>query len=116
MENISVIKGKKRLHIDVSKKGFLSRGIGLTFKTRNTKNLLFEFRKDTREPLTALFVFFPFLVLWLDKGNRIIDYRFVRPFKLHINTKKRFRKIIEIPINEKNKVILSFFDDKFKNF
>tara|TARA_Y100000034_G_scaffold20974_2_gene24076 strand:+ start:1433 stop:1780 length:348 start_codon:yes stop_codon:yes gene_type:complete len=107
--------GDKSIEIEVKETGFLRRGLGLMFRTKSTRNLLFDFSKDTLTPLTALFVFFPFLVLWLDNNNKVIDTRLVRPFEVHINTKKEFRKIIEIPINGKNGDILEFFDDKFKN-
>jgi len=111
MEFTVYSKGKK-LKLEVKKCGFLLRGRGLTFKSRKTNNLLFEFKKDSRPALTAFFVFFDFLVLWLDGKNRVIDFRIVRPFEFHINTKRSFRKVIEIPINYENRNIVKFFVGK----
>lgn len=77
-------------------------GRGLTFRRRsNAPALLFDFGKRVRFALTAFFVFFPFLVLWLDEKNRVLEVQRVKPFLFHINTKKPFTKIVEIPINEK---------------
>jgi uncharacterized membrane protein (UPF0127 family) len=97
-------KGKK-IDLEVKNTGFIRKGIGLTFRTRNTSNLLFEFDKDVtwQGTLTSLFVFFPFLAIWLDKKNKVVDFQVIKPFIPSINQKNKFRKIIELPINQKNK-------------
>lgn len=96
-------KGKK-ISISVKETGFFTRGIGLTFKTKTTRNLLFDFSRDVtwQGNLTSFFVFFPFLTLWLDEKNRVIDFKIIKPFVFSISQKKKFRKIIEIPINKSN--------------
>lgn len=90
---------------------------GLILRTKNTKNLLFENVLGKNFALTSYFVFFPFLVLWLDKGKRVIDFKIVRPFELKINSNKKTDSIVEIPINNRNKKIIRFFvgKEKFKN-
>jgi len=70
---------------------------GLMFRTRKTKPLLFEFKKDTRMAIHSFFVFFPFKAIWLDKENRIIEQRTVKPFTFCARPRKAFRKLIEIP-------------------
>lgn len=109
-------KGKK-ISIPAKKTNFITKGTGLTFKTRNTPNLLFEFGKDVtwQGNLTSLFVFFPFLALWLDSKNRVIDHKVINPFLLTIKQKKRFRRILELPINEGNKGLIVRFIGK-KNY
>ena len=103
-------RGRKIL-IDVKKTGFISRGTGLTFRTRNAKNLLFDFSKlvTWQGNITSWFVFFPFLILWLDKNNKVIDFKVVEPFTFCIKQKKKFYKIVEIPFNNKNKEIIVRF-------
>lgn len=103
-------KGKK-ISIDVKKTNLISKGLGLTFKNRNTDNLIFDFSKNVtwQGTLTSMFVFFPFLTLWVDSKNKVIDFKIVKPFRFSIKQNKQFRKIIEIPINEKNKDLIVRF-------
>lgn len=74
-------------------------GLGLMFKSRNTDALLFDFKRKTREAITSLFVFFPFVAVWLDDKNKVLSVMVVRPFRFAIFPKKPFHKLIEIPIN-----------------
>lgn len=108
-------KGKE-IGINVNKLSKFGHYIGLMFRTRETSNLLFDFEKNTQILLHSYFVFFPFLVLWLDEHNRVMDFCIVNPFSLHINPKKKFRKIVEIPINKRNVKIARFFvgEERFK--
>jgi len=108
-------KGKNNL-IDVRKTGFFGKGLGLTFRTKNTENLLFEFSRavNWQGNLTSIFVFFPFMTLWLNDKNKVIDFRVVRPFEFCIRQKKKFHKIVEIPLNDKNKSIIVRFIGKDK--
>ena len=109
---IKVFNGKKSLNLHVKKTGQFSRGLGLMFKTRNTESLLFNFHKDVRVSFTGLFVFFPFLVLWLDGKNKVVDKRIVRPFELSVKARIGFRRVVEVPVNDENKEILKFFVEK----
>jgi|SRR3989344_3697994 len=81
-------------------------GLGLMFKTRKAKPLLFNFGREINWTLTSLFVFFPFLALWLDDKNNVIDLRVVKPFIPAIISKKPFSKLLEIPINDENKELI----------
>ncbi|PIO08458.1 hypothetical protein COU59_01585 [Candidatus Pacearchaeota archaeon CG10_big_fil_rev_8_21_14_0_10_34_12] len=102
-------KGKK-INIPAKKVSFFS--TGLIFRTKNTKNLWFRNLPKGNFSLTSLFVFFPFLVLWLDEKNNVIDTRIAGPFKLSIKTKRIFSSIIEIPLNKRNIKIINFFVGK----
>jgi len=100
---------KKEIEIPVKKVSIYS--AGLILRTRNTSNLFFE--KISKNPsLTAFFVFFPFLILWLDDKNNVVDFKIAKPFQFKIDSKKPFSSIVEIPLNIKNKKIFNFFDDK----
>ena len=111
---ISVFFKKRKISIDVRKTGFISRGLGLTFRTRNTKNLLFDFSRPVtwQGTLTSWFVFFPFLTLWLDRDNRVIDFHIVKPFVFSISQNKSFYKIVEIPFNLSNRTVIGKFIGK----
>ncbi|MCW8966649.1 MAG: DUF192 domain-containing protein [Candidatus Pacearchaeota archaeon] len=101
----------KKIELKIKKVSFFGKGIGLMFRTKNTKNLLFELSKDTKRAIHSYFVFFDFLAIWLDKNNKVIEYKIIEPFELSISPKKEFRKLIEIPINDKNREIIKFFVD-----
>ena len=108
-----IIKYKKqKINIQVKKVSIF--GIGLVFKNKKTKNLLFELKKETKIAITSFFVFFPFLTIWTNRKNEVVDFKLVKPFNLSIKPKKPFQKIIEIPLNNKNKKIISYFVGKRK--
>jgi len=100
---------RRKFTVDVAETGFFRRGLGLMFRTSGTNNLLFNISSESASKLlTAWFVFFPFLVLWID-GSKVADFRFVRPFEAFIDTTRRFSSIIELPLNKKNRDIELFF-------
>ena len=104
------IKNKgKSIFVSVKKLSFFGRFSGLMFKTSQTENLLFDFGKNVLMPIHSFFVFFHFLAIWVDEENNLIEKRIVCPFCVSVSPKKEFNKLIEIPINEKNKKIVEFF-------
>jgi uncharacterized membrane protein (UPF0127 family) len=80
---------------------------GLMFTGKEkAKALLFKFPKNTRIAIHSFFVFFPFIAIWLDDKNNVVEIRKIRPFNLFLLPKKPFSKIVEIPINRKyNRII-----------
>lgn len=75
---------------------------GLMFtKKENASALLFEFKKPVRMSIHSLFVFFPFVAIWFDDQNKIIDLKFVDGVRFSVSPKKSFSKLIEIPLNKK---------------
>ncbi len=110
--NINLIEGKKRINVNVKKVSFFGKFSGLMFKNRNTKKLLFEFSHDVNISIHSLFVFFPFLAVWLDDKNRIVEKTIVNPFILSVKPQKKFRKLVEIPLCNENKRIIDFLVGK----
>lgn len=104
---MKVVYGKKKFDIEAKKVSLLS--TGLMFRSRDTSNLLFEFKHDKRIAITSLFVYFPFLALWLDKNNKVLEWIIVTPFTSTISPKKHFRKLLEIPMNTDNEHIFRIF-------
>ena len=97
----------KNISLKAVRCGFWEEGFGLMFQTREkAEALLFNFTGRKRLALHSLFVFFPFLVVWLDDKNKILENRMVRPFSLRVLSKKSFSKIVEIPLNLKYKKII----------
>lgn len=84
----------------VRKLSSFGKGIGLMFhRRRSSPMMLFDFRKMTREPIHSWFVRFPFLAVWLDDENNILEKRIVYPWKISISPSRKFKKLLEIPVN-----------------
>jgi len=111
---MKILYKKRGVDVSIKETGFFGKSFGLMFKGRDTENLLFVFGKSSRAVLTSLFVFFPFIAVWLNSKNIVVDWRFVRPFSMVISTTKKFEKIIEIPINYQNRKVIEFFVDDGK--
>ena len=98
----------KKLKISVKKLSWFEKGIGLMFSFRKkAKALLFEFQKPTKMSFTSLFVFFPFIIVWLDGKNNILDFKKVKPFTFHIPSMKFYKKVLEIPFNDNYEEIIN---------
>lgn len=70
---------------------------GLMFSKK--KNLLFAFQKEQKIGIHMLFVFFPIIVVWLDKNKRIIKMKVMKPFISFHEEKAKY--ILEVPYNGK---------------
>jgi uncharacterized membrane protein (UPF0127 family) len=99
----------KSIGIDVRKVSFVGKFTGLMFKAKKTENLLFEFRKKEKWAIHSWFVFFPFLALWLDEKNKVIEHKIVRPFRSSVRPEKKFLRLVEVPINMRNREIIRLF-------
>ena len=93
--------------------GNLGKISGLMFRGRETDNLLFEFRKKGFHSIHSYFVFFPFLAVWLD-GSDVVGCGVVKPFRFSVVPKKKFDKLVEIPLNKDNREIVKVLVDKGK--
>ncbi len=107
-------KGKRIFKRKAQKLSYLGKFRGLMFRSRNTQNLFFEFTTPKQRAIHSYFVFFPFLALWLDESNHVIDYHIVKPFTALVKPKKPAKSLLELPLNKKNKRIIDFFVDRGK--
>jgi uncharacterized membrane protein (UPF0127 family) len=107
MKNIKVGFKGKRFNIEARELTFLGQFIGLMFRTKNSNNLLFPVGGNWS--IHSFFVFFPFLAVWLDSKNKVLEYKIVKPFTFIVKPKKTFSKLVEIPLNEKNQKIIKVF-------
>lgn len=105
---------KKRISIPVKKISFFEKLFGLMFRRNTTQNLLFEFSVPVHLAIHSWFVFFPFLIIWLDKKNQVLEWRVVQPFSTAVWPKKTYQKFIEIPLNASNRRVIKFFVGKGK--
>jgi len=107
VEKIRVGFGNKKFSLSVRRLSYPGYFIGLMFKSINSENLLFDL--PGKWGIHSFFVFFPFLALWLDEKNNILEWRIVKPFSFFVKPKRKFAKLIEIPISSENKKIISIF-------
>ncbi|PIN94173.1 hypothetical protein COU54_00200 [Candidatus Pacearchaeota archaeon CG10_big_fil_rev_8_21_14_0_10_31_24] len=97
-----IYKNKKKINLKVRKVSLFGKFSGLMFRTNNTSNLLFEFSMSSNPIFHSWFVFFPFLIVWLDEKNNVQEVKLVNPFTTMIQSKEHCKKLIEIPLNKKN--------------
>src|SRR3989344_5271772 len=111
MKNFYINFKNKKIKIpDVKKLSLFEKGIGLMFSPRkNAKALLFEFKKPAKMRFTSWFVFFPFLIIWLDDKNNVLDFKEVKPFTSHIPSEKPCKRVLEIPFNDNYEEIIKRF-------
>ena len=99
-------KGKS-FSVEAKSCNFFQKGIGLMFSRREkANNLIFEFNKKRKIVIHSFFVFFPFVALWLNEKNEIVDIKIVKPFVSYVSPSEKTKCLIEIPINKKNKKIV----------
>jgi uncharacterized membrane protein (UPF0127 family) len=102
----------KKISLDTLSCSYGEMGRGLMFRSREAAPILFfDFLENSREPFHSMFVFFPFIAIWLDDNGNIIEKRIIKPFTLAVRPKKPFRSVIEVPINNKYKSIVELLVD-----
>lgn len=90
----------KRVKINLKVCEGFEKIIGLMFtRKEKARALLFEFPHLTKIPIHSFFVFFPFIAIWLDDKNKIVEIKIIKPFKFAVLPKKQFNQLIEVPIN-----------------
>jgi len=101
MEKFSFNYKNKKFEINIKKLSKLGMIFGLIFvRRKKAKALLFDFQKPEKFSFTSLFVFFPFVILWLDKENNVIDMKKIKAFQWHISSVKQYYQVLEIPFNK----------------
>ncbi len=99
---------RKSLKIEIKRVGFFTQFIGLMFSRRKTAIRLFSYSSDRKVPIHSWFVFYNFLIVWIDSENKIISWKIVKPFTSLVLPKKACRAFLEIPINDKYEKEISF--------
>jgi len=110
--HFSFVYRDKEFIVQARECSFLRRGAGLMFRTRETDNLIFSFGKEAVYPFTGIFCFSPFLIIWLDENNEIIDFKLAKPFEARLLSTKPFKKVLELPLNRQNKKIIEYLVGK----
>ena len=99
IQNLKIFLGGRSILVKDIK---LARGFmifkGLMFSKKDKASaLLFNIKGS----IHSYFVFFDFLILWLDESNKIVDWKIIKPFSFYEKTDKKFSKILEIPISRR---------------
>jgi hypothetical protein len=108
MEAIKIKHKGRFISLKAQSLGLFGRFRGLMFRIRSP-NMLFNFKKEVNLSIHSLFVFFSFLAIWLDDKNNVLEYKIVRPFRLRIVSRRKYVKLLEVPLFEDNLRILNFF-------
>jgi len=105
------LEGKKITIPDIKKCNLFWMIKGLMFTKRNKAKalLLFNFKKPRKAKIHSFFVFFPFIAVWLNDKNEVIEFKIVKPWIPLILPNKKFSKMVEIPINKKYSKIAEYF-------
>ncbi len=105
-----VLLGKKSALVDVTHVSLLESIRGLMF----TRSLHIPLFFPLRFPLSihSLFVFYPFLAVWISEQRSVLRVDTVFPFTLHISPPDGAKGLLEIPIHVKNTKIGSFLVGK----
>lgn len=108
MRAVLNFKGNKIEIPDVVKVSGFKKYTGLMFKDINTSALLFEFPQATQQPIHSFFC--PdFFAIWLDENNKILEYKLVFSNRSLIKPEKEYKKLLEIPLNEKYSSLTKVF-------
>lgn len=97
-EKINLKYKGKNYSIKAKKCVFFNKFLGLMFKRKSFSTpLVFNFKKQVNLKIHSFFVFFPFLAIWFDEDNKIIETKKVMPFRKNISPKRKFKSLLEIP-------------------
>ncbi|MBU4069607.1 MAG: DUF192 domain-containing protein [Nanoarchaeota archaeon] len=100
----------KKFKLNVKVCNWARRITGLMFtRKEKAEALLFDFGKPVSWGFHSFFVFFPFVAIWLDDKDKILDIKVVKPFKRNLSPKRFFTKVIEIPMNKRYGKFVSSF-------
>ena len=72
-----------------------SQGMGFVFHLRGKRSKLFEFPQENQIGIHMLFVFFPLIVVWMDKQKKITHTNVSYPFISFTSHKAKY--VLEIP-------------------
>ena len=114
MKRVNVFYKDRKIKISVKRVSNFGKYTGLMFSSSKKQNLLFDFSRKSFVAIHSLFVFYPFLALWLNEKNSVIERAIIRPFTFLVTPKNRPSKLVEIPLNKKNSKIIEFFVGKGK--
>ena len=99
--NLTISHKNKKINLEVEKSIWLNpRGLMFT-RREKAEILLFDFGKSVGRAIHSWFVFFPFLAVWLDDKNKIIEIKKVEPWRFCVHPKNKFFRLVEIPCSKK---------------
>lgn len=102
-KEITINYKNKKINLVAEECNSLKKITGLMFSLRqNAKILLFDFKTKQNIIIHSFFVFYPFIAIWLDDKNNVLDLKIVKPFNPFVSSKKSSYKLVEIPINKTN--------------
>ena len=102
----------RKINLDVKRCNlfWIVKGLMFSRQEKAMALLLFDFKKPRKMKIHSFFC--PkFLAVWLDEKNNIIEKRIVYPFTFLILPKKKFSRLIEIPVSKKYEKIIKILEN-----
>ena len=100
---------REKIKVIARECNILQEFIGLMFSCcENARTLLFSFKKSQKIRIHSFYVFYPFIAVWLDEKNTVVDLKIVKPFTPCVSHKGKADKLIEIPVNKYYKNVINF--------
>ena len=111
LKKVSFNYNGRKITVNAKECNGICKIFGLMFKRReNARALLFSFNKPSKIRIHSFFVFFPFVAVWLDEEDNVIEIKGIKPFTMPAEAKRPHKKLLEIPLNERyRKNELKFF-------
>ncbi len=118
----------KKISLDVEEcRSIIQKTRGLMFR-KKSKPLLFIFKYPNRSAIHSFFCV-PFIAIWFDdtknfskknfgvsktksfEDNKIVDIKYVKPWRNYIRPRNKFNKFLEIPIGNRE---FKLFSDELR--
>ncbi len=109
MVKFNFFYNKNKITLDVKEcKNIFEKTTGLMFR-KKSPSLLFIFNGPVNVSIHSFFCV-PFVAVWFNE-NKIIDKKYIKSWKINIKPKKKFDKLLEIPIWSRE---FNLFSDEFR--
>lgn len=113
-KNLVIGLSGRKIKLNVVNTGFFGKFWGLMFTRREKADILL-FENAKKVGIHSFFVFFPFLCLWLDDKNNVVEWKIVKTFSVYEKSKYQFTKIVEIPVSRRYHSLVTFIvGERFK--
>ena len=100
MKNVGFNYRGKKFNLDcVECNSLFMKGRGLMFRRREkAPAMIFNFDKEVDLKIHSFFCC-PFIAVWLDSKNKVLEIKKIIPWVSSVKPKKSFKTLIEIPLN-----------------
>ena len=111
-KRIGLIYKNRKIFIEV-RCNFYNFLFGLMFRRRESARPIFFTKKIIGNMgIHSFFVSFPFLAIYADEKNNVLDIKKVSPSTAYFDSKSNYSYLVEIPFNKTYRNICNFFEGR----